>query len=390
MSISNESNDTFEAGVQKVHLRPRIFYAINVGWLISMALISWFAVVNWNTNISDPEEILTLSLGQLIIAAQITWLALSIRVIGVSEVAAVVLYNLPMTRVRRGPKFILFGFFQLFRFPASVHQNQFPGDPELIQKGDDKLPLETVEVVQKDGTVLHKQKVRPIRITTAKPKESLGDEDILNTQMTVEFSFWVRWIATDPFELIINVSGNLDDAVKQMRDAGESLLNNEVTKLTPSELIDQFKELRNKLFEAIKQSVNEWGIDVIDVGLTAPDLSHEMSAALRNVASTKAEAKTKVIAAEAERIRLHTEGKGQGQAQEERLAGEGRGYKRLARSIGVSPEKVLEAQVTRDTVGEADLILGTDGLTQAIGLGSRLLNRNNPSSNNQEDKGDEK
>ncbi len=368
--------DDFGERVKKAQERPVLFWTLNILWTLFMVVTAIWASNRWDTAVTIFD--IPAPLGQAVIAVQIFWIAASIRMLRVNEVAAIVLYGLPMIRVRRGPKFIIFGLFQLARFTSSVIQNQFPADPELIQKTPDEVPLETIEIPQADGSVVRKLKVRPIRITTAKPKEALGEDDILNVQMTVEFTFWTRWIVTDPFELIINTSGDISEVVRQMRDAGESLLNNEVTQMTPSELVAGFKDLRDKLLAAIKAAVESWGIEVIDAGLTAPDLNHQVAAALRDIPIAKARAKQTIIAAQAEKVRLAEEGKGRGKAREEEIAGEGRGYKRAGKFIGVTPEIVLQAQVARETVGEADLVLGTDGLVQAVGLGKKLLERNNP------------
>ena len=377
--------NAFKERVHHPEDRPKIFWAINIVWFITMILTSLWAITGdrWTGDIELWANF-NVPLGPTVLATQLAWLIGSIRMFDVTEVAVIVLYGLPMITVRRGPKLLIFGLFQSKTFEARVYNNQYPAEPELIQKTNDKEPLAVIQVTNSDGTVREERMVRPIRITTAKPKKQEGNSefieevDILNSQMTVEFTFWVRWIVDDPLNLLINAGGDLDEVVKQMRDIGESLLNLEVTQLTPSELVSGFAELQRKLGKAITDQIGNWGISVLTVGLTAPDINHEVASALRDIVTAKAVARKTVIDSEAKATELANIGKGEGKAQEEKLAGEGRGYKRAAAFIGIDAEAMLQAQVARDTVGEADLVLGADGLAQALGIGKKLLEKKQP------------
>lgn len=367
-----DADQLFERDVARPQEHPKAFLGIMSIWVMSMIVGLWFAVANWTTKQVIFDDY-TIMLGQSILVLEFLWIISSIKVIRVDQVGAIMLYGWTMIRVGRGPKIVVFGILQLIRFNASVIQNQHPAEPELIQKTADEVPLEVVTIIEKDGTETQKTKVRPIRITTAGPKTELEESDILNVQMTVEFTFWVRWLIVDPVEYQINTGGDEDRAVRQMRDSGESLLNTAVTKLTPSELVSHFSQLQGALTKAITEAVALWGIRIVGVGLTAPDLNHKVAQAMRDIPIAKAERVTIRIAAEAEAFRLAQEGRGRAKAREEELAGEGRGYKRAGELIGVEPETVLAAQVARETVGEADLILGVEGITQVLGLGKKLL-----------------
>jgi regulator of protease activity HflC (stomatin/prohibitin superfamily) len=350
------------------------FYTITLVWAALMLLGALIAIRNWDTTAS-LAGLATVSLGQIILVFQILWLVASIKMLQVNEVGAVTCFGWAMIRVGRGPKLIVFGIFQLMKFLASAIQNQFPAEPELVQKTSDDIPLQIVEFIQSDGTVFHQQKVRPIRITTSSPKAGLADDDILNSQMTVEFSFWVLWIIVDAFDFIIKADGNVEQATKQMRDVGESLLNQQVSQLTPSELVSGYSMLEAGLKSAITEKMKPWGIKVVNVGLTAPDLNHEVAKALRDIPVAKATAKKTRTEADATAYRLTQEGIGRGNAREHELAGEGRGLKNAAESVNISPAEMLASQVARDTVGEGDLILGADGITQLLGLGKALLKK---------------
>lgn len=364
--------DDFASRVARPRQHPITFYSITGLWLAIMVGVAVFAVNNWSDQVNLSSSI-SVSLGQCLIAFQILWLVASVKMLRIDELGGVMFYGWAMVRVKRGPKLIIFGIFQIDRYSGAVNHNQHPAEPELIQKTADEVPLEMIGVIQPDGSVLQRKKVRPLRITTSGPKAELGESDILNVQMTVEFTFWVRWVIVDPFEFSINAGGDIDSAVEQMRDQGESLLNREVTLLTPSELISSFKKLDSDLKKAITEAVESWGIKVVGVGLTAPDLNHEVAKSLRDIPVAKAVAVMTRTTADADEYKLSKEGKGRGKAREEELAGEGRGYKRAAKAIGTTAENVLTAQVARDTVGQGDLILGADGIALALGFAKKIL-----------------
>ncbi|MCF7815570.1 MAG: hypothetical protein K9M10_02330 [Candidatus Pacebacteria bacterium] len=371
-STSDDDKD-FAQHVAEPKERPGQFYGYTAIWCILMALLFGIALWTMGNKIdtADPESITT---GQVILAIMVLWIVASIKKLQADELGAVLLYGLPMIKVRRGPKFLVFGVFQLERFNGTVEHNQFPDEPEFIQKTDDATPLEIVEITTSEGVFIRRQKVRPIRITTAKPRKSSPD-DILNVQMTVEVTFWVRWIVVDPFKFIVSAGGDVKRVTEQMRDVGESYLNNEVTKLTPSRLISAFDKLQKDLETEIINGVEPWGVMVIKVGMTAPDFNHEVASELRNIPKENAKAVQVRTKADAEAYRLEAEGVARGKARAAELAGEGRGYKEAAVFIGVEPKEMLAAQVARDTVGEGDLILGTDGITEALGLGMSVLKK---------------
>lgn len=373
----NQDRD-FELSVAIPKKRPLFYLAAIVIWIVLLmcvALLGYY--LYWETPATVAGYSFS-SVGKVLLTVDILLIVASIKWLDTDEVGALVFWGLPIIVLKRGPKLIPFGIFQLKRFPGVYVQTQFPDNPEFIQKTDDKEPLETVRVTTPDGKVIERTKVRPIRITTGGPKKELGDEDILNVQMTVEFTFWVRWIIVDPLLLIVNTSGDVEEALRQMRDTGESLLNAEVTKKTPSELLSQFKEIGQALHKAIADAVKGWGILVTSADLTSPDLNHEVASELRNIAKAKANAKQVRVTADATAYNLEKEGIGKGRARQAELAGEGRGYRDAAKAANLSTREMLQAQIARDTVGEGDLILGTEGISSALGIGTALLSKVQP------------
>ncbi len=378
-------NEEFARHVANPEPHSEFFYGVTIVWGIIILLVTFLLAFFGNeVKLAESNAMPT---WQIFLGLAILWLAFSVKRIGPDEQGAILLWGKTMIAVRRGPKVVIAGIFQLERFGASVRNRQFPDDPEFIQKTDDKIPLEQVEITLPDGTKKIRNKVRPIRLTTAKPVPG-QDDDILNVQMVVEFTFWVRYIVVNPFLYIVNAQG-FDDASRaaavegQMRDTGETALTLEVTKLTPSQLISQMEDLQVKLESALKAKIVRWGVEIVDLGLTSPDLSHELSSALRDIPKEKANAaKALAIAAQvrtqadAESYRLTKEGEGLGNKREAELAGEGRGYKKMAEILNIEGREALAAQVARDTVGEGDLIVGMDGVRDVIAMGKMVLGNN--------------
>jgi len=306
---------------------------------------------------------------------QALWILASIKVFRVDELGAITFYELPMIRVRRGPKLVIALLFQVYRFSGSMQNDQFPGEPELIQRTDDSKPLSTIEITR-DGRKIQALMVRPIRITTSAPKPELGDQ-ILNTQMVLEVTFWARWIIVDPFLMMVNTGGDIERVRSQMRDTGETLLNDEFTTKTPAELVSNFRSIRDALEEALAKSVKTWGIAVSTAGITSPDLNHALASALRDVATEKAKSEGVKAKAKGDRVKVEQAGYAEGKAIEEILAGKGRGLKRSAALAGegITPADILAAQVAEATLGEGDIILGMEGIAQALGLGKTIFKK---------------
>lgn len=384
----------FSKSVRDPREHPFLFWGLTIAWLIALIIAVIWGIYNWTA--PETTEGFTISTGKIVVGLAIAWFVISFKALRTDEIGAIALFGLPLIKAGRGPKLVITGLFQLERFSGTERQDQFPAEPELIQKTDDKEPLKLVNFTYPDGTTVERMTVRPLRINTRSPYTEADDstkyakykEQILNTQMTIEFTFWVRWIVIDPFQFMITGGGNDSDIRKRIRDAGESYLNAEVVKRVPAELIDEFLALQKGLYDTIKGKINEkdWGIEVTETGLTAPDINHEVASALRDITKENAIAKKKQVAADADAyvtVRsgqataevIERTGKAEGIAKEEILTGEARGFKRSSKLISIPAEDVLAATVARETVGEADLVLGAEGIAQAIGIGKAILKK---------------
>lgn len=310
----------------------------------------------------------------------LAWLILSLKRVDTEECAGITFFGSPVWMTGPGLKLIPWGLLEITYLPGTVNQEQFPAEPELIFKGpDDQLLPEKSIVI--NGEQVTRQMVRPIRVTTAgpDPKRKRGaaklrngnrdthdeeyedklERDILDSRMALEISFFVRWriLSKCIFDFIINAGGDVEEANKQMRDAGEQLFAEEFATRTPGVIIQDFAAIRGALENAIKKRVVGWGVEIIQVGWTSPDLGITVSQALRDIPANKARAIATRVRARADAYNVT-----------KNLEGEGEGLKAQARKLGVTGADVLAARVAHDSIGKGDVILGTEGLAQVFGL----------------------
>lgn len=359
----------------RLQLRPELYTLILKIWGIGMIVVAVAAIIILFF-LEIETDTFRVNLGGVILNLQALWIALSIRYLRVDEAGLILFWGTALKEVRRGLRLVPAGLCQLERVSTAAQQDQFPADPELIQKTDDEVPLEQV-TIERDGQRMTVSKVRPIRITTAAPKD-IHKGQILNVQMTTEWTFWVLWRIKGTLAFILNAQGDMDVVRKQMRDSGESCLVNEVKERVPLELISEFDKIQEELQKGIATAVKRWGIEILAVGMTAPDLNHEVAKALRNIPIVRAEAEQTRTTADATAYKIAKEGEGTAEARRLLLAKEGIGLEEAARAAGLTTEQYLQALVARETIGEGDVILGAEGIAQAFGL---LRGATNPPSN---------
>lgn len=334
------------------------------------AFVALFVAITLTGNVTVfayGEYVVTLQ--PILVGFTIIWLASSIKIIPFIEQGAIFFYGIEITRVGQGPKVILSGIFQLEKLTAEIQENHYPDDVEYIQHTPDSEPLQSITVQYPDGTFQERLKVRPIRFISG----GSSGTGVLDTQMNGTITFWVRWSIDDVFKFLLATGGDLNQAVAQMRNTGVSEFMEEASKLSPAEIISGLQNLKDSLKNAVLKSVGTWGVKIQEVGLGMPDFGHGVADAMSGVTRSKANAASTVIGAEAERQRIEAVGKGEGVAIQHKLSGEGKGLRDAAKHAKLTPEEILAARVAEKTVGEGSLIIGTDGIAQAIGIGKTIL-----------------
>ena len=184
--------------------------------------------------------------------------------------------------------------------------------------------------------------------------------------MTMDVSWYTRYRIANPL-CFLSVIGTIAEARKQMRDTSQRVLSEEFAKRTPAQIIGHLEEINKRLDKETAEATSSWGIDFDESSVFSPDLSHDLAIGLRNVPLSKAQAVQTRVTADAERYRLTEEGLGTAAARKAYLTAEGDGMQEIAKKLGVDGADVLAAETAKKTVGESDLVLGADGLAQALG-----------------------
>lgn len=322
------------------------------GWAIVAALLL-VSVSTWNVTFFDQYGI-TFNGGPTALLAAIAFLFLSYTVVGADELAGSYCWNKALVRLVSGPHLVWFLLMQVRIAPRPVQQRQYPGEPEEVQKGPDKDPLD-------EG------KVRPIRPLTRAPTAT--ETGILDTQMALEISFVVQYAVTDIFDFVANYGGSLSSVEKQLRDIGEIVIAEETTRHTPASFITALPATNKMLLALTRKRFKQSGINIISVRLITPDLSHDVTKELANIPIARAKAEQMKIMAAGKEVEFTREGTGKANAKAAMLSAEAKGRKEMKDALEVTGDAVLASESARGILAETDvLLLGEGGMRDAMGL----------------------
>ncbi|HUQ30220.1 MAG TPA: SPFH domain-containing protein [Candidatus Paceibacterota bacterium] len=312
------------------------------------------AVFSWTMPIfSFTGEYFTFGPGLLLGA--LVHFVLSIKSVEADKVAGLFFYGKALHKAEPGPHFVPLGLMQLRKESRAFQEFQFPGDPEKVFHGDDKVDLP-------EGMV------RPIRVVTRSPKDT--EKEHLDVQMTLVVNFVVQFRVVNIFDFVANI-GTLKEAERQMRDAGETTLAEAITIRTAGQVVTGLSDINSLLEDAIQKRIEGWGVEMISARMVAPDITHDVSIALANIPIARAQAEKTVIDARATRAKLTEEGQGAADAREALLTGEAKGLEAQKKLLGLANgETVLAAQVAQAVVGNEKTILigGESGMKDVMAI----------------------
>ncbi len=298
------------------------------------------------------------------------------RGVSAGYIAGITIFNVPVLEVSSGFYWMPLGISELLLVPVSTQNEQFPGDPEKISKAPD------------DQGLLPGQ-VRPIRIMTGEPEED--EDDILNERMMLEFLFSVRWRISDQardlgvFEFLLRLPGTtwsekLRWVSINMRDTGEGLLNKEVSVRSTGRVFKEIGPIGEALKTSIQEAFARTDILIEEVLLQSPDPGYTVAKALSLVPAARAEAKSRIITAQSTgsstRIAAEAEYDARvalSKARARELAVEGEGMRDAAEALGVSGAEYLALQQAPKILGDKTIIIGGDGIAQALALAPNLV-----------------
>lgn len=296
----------------------KMFYLCAVVTAICIVLIIYALLLIKNKASIDQKN--QWNWGMIILAILMVYLRQSFKIVGPTELGAVLLFGRPLYQVDPGLVFVPFLICKIMREDGTTIARQFPAEPELVDKsGDDSKPV-------KEGYK------KPIRVATASynmlsdemKKKIKGDiNDPLNKMLVVEPSAVVRFQIIDYLSFLKNI-GSLEKAISQMRDTVDTVLNIEFPKRTPSLLIQDKEEINKELLDkieilvgdpdnptAVAEKKRSWGINVINAQIPELDLSKGIHTSIRDIVDSQLKRTATVTNAEGAKEKRELEGAGE-------------------------------------------------------------------------------
>lgn len=314
---------------QVIDVYPHYYPFTIIGYLVLQALLL-------NVALTFSDLSVAFSWGGALVTLQLSHLWLSLKYVKENELGGVLFYGRPVSLVS-GLVLVPIGLLNLKTLPKTLNQDQFPGDPQIVWKSPDEAYFK-LEKEERDRYVL------PIRALTATPKET-DTRSILNTQMTVEVTFYVKWTIEQFWIFLVRI-GAVEELIRQLRDSGERVLVQQIAALTPLEIQPNLNTINTALCNELEKITQDSGIRINEAAMLSPDLTRDVNVAMRNIAVEKARAQqlivqaeasaqATILTAEAEKKRLSLEGDGNAHATQAELGALAEGAKALNVDAGI-------------------------------------------------------
>ena len=380
--------------------------AIIINFLLVVVEYVWFS--RYSTMIGGLEW----DWGWAVFFAQVLYLILSFRIVGPTELGAVLFLGKPLYDVESGPNIVPFLVCRLVKNTRNIIEIELPTRPELIFRSE----LGKEEVVPKD--LLDGGYKPPIRVQFGAPgielstkelesqlnnpkikedeRKRLGrikslyetlnglitneriKDDPLNVRMTAETPLAVR-LKIKSLVKFLTTFGSLEKAKDQIQDIAVAMLNREFSKITPAVAqahLGTFSELiKEEIVERIESDKSGGGIEIVTVLLRPFGYSHKLNTSLQSFAEARANKRATVINAEAQKEKDKLEGEGKGAAEKAVLDNRAEGLANMAKKLGVLPGVVIGAETARkitENPGQKTVIVGAKGFGDLIAVGSVL------------------
>ena len=344
--------------LKEVELSPETFNVLAWAAILVFALLLLIDVLTFSVPL-----IPFFNLGGAFIVLALLFAASAITTIKTDEWAGFYFFGRALKLAKPGPHIRFPGLVQTIGgIPRSMKQIQCPGEPEEVYHGDEKSDIPF-------GMVW------PIRVTTRGPKE--GETELLDVQMTIEWSFYVQFQILDFFMFVSNV-GSFELAKQLIRDSGEKVLKEFASQRTLRGVIEDVAVVDDTLDNRIRELANRWGMQIFEANVFAPNFSHPLAESLRDLPIAKLKAEQVRLAAAGELVRLTMEGEGVAAATLARLTseatgrqlfleGEAAGLKAKKKALSISGDSILAGEVASDAFKEANAVLmGGSGVADLI------------------------
>lgn len=316
------------------------------GWLLPVFNVGWFP------KLGIHFDGWTLYYGFLLSLPTAAYIIASFRKVQTYERGGVMVFEKPAIEVGPSWLFVPLGFAELHAYPISRLQKQFPGEPEMIFKGDDNEPLP------------HPDMVREIRATTAAPKPRRKDsadeefeEDLLNVRKTIAITFFAIYKMKEGnfFDFYSKIPGESweekrPNIEKMIRDSAETDIVEAVAQQTLGELLTNINSINESLKEHVQANLAQFGIEIIEIKMQNPDISKSLAEALDRIPIANANAKATVTDAKANATKIRTEGQAKADAVKAEIEAKGLGQRAAANAMGMQPAEYRAGEVITETL----------------------------------------
>jgi len=331
---------------------PTVFWMAIVVTYLVLFFLEYF----WLSAYSEEIYEMKWNWGWAIFYAQTLYTILSFKIVGPTELGAILLFGKPIKEVGSGLVFVPLGICGLEKETRLVIQEEFPADPEKIFRGEEKTP---------EGMF------PPIRIPFA---DEPGEDDPLSKRITAEIVPIVRYKIND-YILFLTRIGSRKEAKRQMEDATVALCMRELTKISASTALKTLQGLNQTMKSNIDTMVDGWGIDVETAQIKTINFHHDLNIAISSLPEARFKAKAAIEEAEGEKRKRTLEGEGSGSAEKSVLEGRTAGLKEMANELGLNPQMVLNAETARaitENPGQKTIVVGAGGLKEIIGMAATI------------------
>ncbi len=269
------------------------------------------------------------------------------------------------TKLSTGPKFNSFGLHQMEKIDEAtrIRQLQAPGPPEIVQWTDEHVAIAP-------------GKVAPIYMMTGAPKGK--SKSNLDKQMQLGISYYITWIIDDPlvFLLRMKTPERCNDLLREWGDEG---LNEEFQDRTVGVVLDERTEINTELDDVLRTKTRGTGVQILQVGVTAYNLSHALAISMRDRISVDYDAETRIVKAktkkredtldgEARAAARQAMGTADAKSEEALLNARAAGQGKMMETLSVPGEVVIATEAARVIVPKGAPIFGaTAGMMDALG-----------------------
>ncbi|MCR4284301.1 MAG: SPFH domain-containing protein [Parcubacteria group bacterium] len=318
---------------------------------------------------------MTLNWGQALLLTLVLYTLVSLRRIGPTELGARLIFGKPVSNLSSGLVFSPIGICQIKTETCLTIQDEIPGDPTKIFRGDGLVPDGLFPPIRVPfGPPMTEEEIQKLEISRLKQLIIPPVDDPLNVRITAEVVLVIRWKITD-YLLFLTTIGSKEESIRQIEDSAVGCVFREAAKITPAVMLANIGTYSQELHIEIQERIDGWGVELQTAQIKMINLHHTLNDAVGDVpeATLKAIARVKSAGAEKEAKRLL--GEGDGSAEEAILRGRTKGLVNMKKALDVSSDVIIGAETARAITanpGQKTIVVGSEGFKEIMAVGSAL------------------